>query len=93
MNERKASTNSINSKTSDGIIYPNPAKDQIFYSTQITERGIFKISDVLGNPITSFIIKNGRLVINTTEYTPGIYYFNVNFDEGTKQSGWFSVIK
>ena len=73
--------NSITDISSANIkLYPNPAKDiiNIVLSDPENVRNI-KITDIAGRIVDKRIIKKSdSLEINTSNYTPGIYFFEIN---------------
>ena len=59
-------------------LYPNPATDElnVVLSTDI-EEVTFTISNALGQVVYQGVISNGRTSVNTSSYSDGVYYMNI----------------
>lgn len=58
-------------------IYPNPAKDYVIFEKQDAnlKNQILTISDAYGREIESLSIKNEKLVWDTRQIKPGVYFY------------------
>lgn len=64
------------------VLFPNPAKNQITISTEITN-GTFEILDLTGKLVTSFKINSNLFTINLNKLNNSIYFYNVKDKSGT----------
>ncbi|MEO8088331.1 MAG: T9SS type A sorting domain-containing protein [Bacteroidota bacterium] len=82
-------------RTFKGLIYPNPAKDQITYTCSVKDdpNAILKITDAFGKLIYIGKIQNGIAIINTISFNSGIYFYSCILQDGTKHSDRFTIIK
>lgn len=94
---RKAGNQTAQLKeTFTGRMYPNPAGDYIVYTYSLEEeKANIEIKDALGKSIASYeLLKaNTDARINTTQLTPGIYYYKVSVTHLLTQQGRFTIIK
>lgn len=63
-------------------IYPNPAKDYIKFKAQSSEFNIIKIYNYLGILIEEIEVNSNELEINTSDYNSGIYFINIETENG-----------
>ena len=72
-------------------LYPNPATDVVYisFSDAVTQKALVTITDVMGRVVYTEATKglsDSPIVINTSQFIPGIYFVRVEGDE-------FSVTK
>lgn len=58
-------------------IYPNPAKDIIKISTVGSLSSVVRIYNVMGMTVEEIKVNSNNMEINIADYTPGIYFFNI----------------
>tara|TARA_B100000902_G_C27283093_1_gene902927 strand:- start:472 stop:1716 length:1245 start_codon:yes stop_codon:yes gene_type:complete len=74
------STNNINSTNIK--LYPNPANNKISIAfDNLTDATNIRITDVTGRTVYTETITNNTIAVNTSHYTPGIYFCEI---KGTK---------
>ncbi len=65
-------------------LYPIPARDKLFveYANSFNN-GVFEIMDIKGNTLVqrNFDSFEGKLIIDITEYSAGLYIYRVTFDD------------
>ncbi len=74
--------------------FPNPASDIITINTPFDEASKIELFDVSGKYINSYKVINYIVLINTNQYSNGVYFFNV-YDKKNKllTTGKFNVVK
>lgn len=81
--------NSNSLKASNVVAYPNPANNNITITA--AEATNVTISDITGKTITSSKINDGKIILNTENYTNGVYFYTL-FNNTTKLGvGKFTV--
>lgn len=58
-------------------IYPNPAKDIVKISTVGSLSSVVRIYNVMGMTVEEIKVNSNNMEINIADYTPGIYFFNI----------------
>ncbi|MBQ8760200.1 MAG: T9SS type A sorting domain-containing protein [Bacteroidales bacterium] len=66
-----------NEMTSNVSIYPNPAKDVVKISAIEGQASVVRIYNVMGMMVDEVEVNSDNMEINISDYTPGIYFFNV----------------
>ncbi|NOZ47974.1 MAG: T9SS type A sorting domain-containing protein [Chlorobi bacterium] len=77
--------------------YPNPAKEftQIDFSIEKNKNAKMEIYNILGKKVEYYNLSNGqdKVLINTSEFQPGIYFYSFIINKTVINSGKFKVIK
>ena len=74
--------------------YPNPATSNITISAEIDNASHVILYDCIGKTIGTYEINDKKLVINTSEFAAGSYYYSVATKEGQILTGGnFNVAK
>ncbi len=63
-------------------IYPNPAKDVVRLSTDNGQQTTVRIYNILGMLVEEIEINSNETEINVSDYNPGIYFFNIQTENG-----------
>ena len=63
-------------------VYPNPAKDVVRLSTDNGQQTTVRIYNILGMLIEEIEINSNETEINVSDYNPGIYFFNIQTENG-----------
>ncbi len=63
-------------KTAAYISYPNPAVNELTFRTG-EKAAVITIYDVLGNKVTEVAVEQKEMVINTSTFSKGMYYYTV----------------
>ena len=71
-----STTNTFNNQQANFSIYPNPASSKL--TIESSEIGIIKIKNILGKTIYKTKKSNYLIEINTSNFTHGIYIFQLN---------------
>lgn len=58
-------------------IYPNPAKNIVKISTVGSLSSVVRIYNVMGMTVEEIKVNSNNMEINIADYTPGIYFFNI----------------
>ena len=66
----------------DMMIYPNPANDFVKVSTVDSQQSTVRIYNTLGMLIEEIEMTSNEIEINISRYTQGIYFFNVETENG-----------
>ena len=76
-------------------VYPNPAVNQITFSTTVKSESDLLISDAAGRQIENLKIEKGirQLQLNIEGYENGIYFYALKNAEGLVARGTFSILK
>lgn len=75
-------------------VFPNPARENLTFTTEIEEAQNVKIIDVSGKIVGWFKIQNYITNINTSLFTEGIYFYEiVDKKEKVLTKGKFNVVK
>ena len=69
--------NVIEKEESTFSIYPNPAKDVVKISSISAQSSVVRIYNVMGMMLDKVEVNSDNLEINISDYTPGVYLFNV----------------
>ncbi len=72
----------VNELESRFVIYPNPAKDVVKVSTVNSQRSTIKVYNVMGMLVDEIEINSNETEINVSDYNPGIYFFNIQTENG-----------
>ena len=70
-------TNVTETEDANIEIYPNPAKDVVRLSMVNSQQSAVRIYNILGMMIEEIEINSNETEINISDYTPGIYFFNI----------------
>ncbi|MBR6775871.1 MAG: T9SS type A sorting domain-containing protein [Bacteroidales bacterium] len=73
---------SLNEYEKEFVIYPNPAKDFVKVSTVNSQQTTVRIYNILGMLVEEIEIISNETEINVSDYNPGIYFFNIQTEEG-----------
>jgi len=72
--------------------YPNPAGSFLKIKSAAGTKGSFKLFDISGRQVASLAIVGGEQQLATDSYSSGMYFYNVQSDNGTLlQSGKLSI--
>ena len=69
--------NVMETEESSFSIYPNPAKDVVKISSISGQSSVVRIYNVMGMMLDEVEVNSDNLEINISDYTPGVYFFNV----------------
>lgn len=69
--------NVMETEESSFSIYPNPAKDVVKISAINGQSSVVRIYNVMGMMVDEIEVNTDNMEINISDYTPGIYFFNV----------------
>ena len=64
------------------MIYPNPAKDVVKVTTVNGQQSTVKVYNTLGMLVEEIEINSNETEINVSDYNPGIYFFNIQTENG-----------
>jgi hypothetical protein len=64
-------------------VYPNPCKTEITFSCSSTDARQISIFDITGRQIANQEIRNGNLIMNTSAYSAGMYFYHVSDISGS----------
>jgi len=81
--------NSNSLKASNVVAYPNPANNNITITA--AEATNVTISDITGKTITSSKINDGKIILNTENYTNGVYFYTLFNNTTVLGVGKFTV--
>ena len=70
-------TNVAETEDANVEIYPNPAKDIVKISSISGQASVVRIYNVMGMMLDDIEVNSDNLEINISDYTPGVYFFNV----------------
>ena len=73
-------------------IYPNPARDFIKLSAISSKLSVVRIYNCLGILMEEIEIDSNEIVINVSDYNPGIYFINIQDNEGNAATEKVSII-
>ncbi|MCE9540392.1 MAG: PCMD domain-containing protein [Bacteroidetes bacterium] len=74
--------------------FPNPAKDELNIIAEIDDASDVKIMDALGKLIGVYKIQNHKVLINTTPFPPGIYFYDIcDKNDKTLTKGKFNILR
>ncbi len=87
------SVNDVNGEINTVTVYPNPATDNINFSSTI-DATIIEISDITGRLLGSYSMSNNKVNIGTSGFSPGIYTYSI-FDKKKEiiSRGRFDIAK
>ena len=63
-------------------VYPNPARDFVKVSTDNSQQSTVKVYNTLGMLVEEIEINSNETEINVSDYNPGIYFFNIQTENG-----------
>ena len=69
-------------ETSSFNVYPNPASDFVKVSTDNRQQTTVRIYNILGMLVEEIEINSNETEINVSDYNPGIYFFNIQTENG-----------
>ena len=64
------------------MIYPNPASDVVKVTTVNGQQSTVRIYNILGMLVEEIEINSNETEINVSDYNPGIYFFNIQTENG-----------
>ena len=64
------------------MIYPNPASDVVKVTTVNGQQSTVKVYNTLGMLVEEIEINSNETEINVSDYNPGIYFFNIQTENG-----------
>ena len=75
---------SLNEYEKEFVIYPNPAKDFVKVSTVNSQQTTVRVYNVMGMLVETRLAtsETNETEINVSDYNPGIYFFNIQTEEG-----------
>lgn len=59
-------------------VYPNPCKTEITFNCSSADARQISVYDITGRQIAAKEIKNGTLIMNTSAYSAGMYFYRVS---------------
>lgn len=59
-------------------VYPNPCKTEITFTCSSTDARQISLFDMAGRQVAAQEIKNGSLIMNTSAYSAGMYFYHVS---------------
>ncbi|MDO9186615.1 MAG: T9SS type A sorting domain-containing protein [Bacteroidia bacterium] len=75
-------------------LFPNPAKDELNIFAEIDNASDVKVIDALGKFIGIYKIQNNKVLINTSMFTSGIYFYDIcDKNDKTLTKGKFNIIR
>ncbi|MBQ3596060.1 MAG: T9SS type A sorting domain-containing protein [Bacteroidales bacterium] len=69
-------------ETSSFNVYPNPASDVVKVTTVNGQQTTVRIYNILGMLVEEIEINSNETEINVSDYNPGIYFFNIQTENG-----------
>lgn len=86
-------TNDIAGAKNTISIYPVPAKENVTFTSSVDAYAI-EITDIAGRSLGIFPMMNNKAVVETQNYTPGLYLYSVlNNQKQLLNRGKFQVVK
>jgi len=77
-----------------GTVYPNPATDNVNFTTSFLSYSTVTVYDVIGKIVATEEMVNGKSSLNTENFVPGIYSYRICDKEGNNiSSGKFNIVK
>ena len=78
-------TNVAETENVNVMIYPNPAKDVVRLSTDNSQQTTVRIYNVMGMLVGTQLATSAtnEIEINVSDYNPGIYFFNIQTENGS----------
>ena len=78
-------TNVAETEDVNVMIYPNPAKDVVRLSTDNSQQTTVRIYNVMGMLVGTQLATSAtnEIEINVSDYNPGIYFFNIQTENGS----------
>ena len=64
------------------MIYPNPASDVVKVTTVNGQQSTVKVYNTLGMLVEEIEINSNETEINVSDYNPGVYFFNIQTENG-----------
>ncbi|MBK5284141.1 MAG: T9SS type A sorting domain-containing protein [Bacteroidia bacterium] len=84
----------VSAKENYIFAFPNPASDQISFSSPLLRNSTLEIFDAHGRKVKEWNEKNNLAEIDTKEFLPGFYFYSVTDNQsGNRLSGKFVVTK
>lgn len=68
-------------------VYPNPANDQIAFSSDVILNATITITDLNGKIIAQKTMENGKTTFDKNQINPGLYIYNINIDNFKLKTG------
>ena len=69
-------------ETSSFNVYPNPASDVVKVTTVNGQQSTVKVYNTLGMLVEEIEINSNETEINVSDYNPGVYFFNIQTENG-----------
>ena len=69
-------------ETSSFNVYPNPASDFVKVSTDNRQQTTVRVYNTIGMLVEEIEINSNETEINVSDYNPGIYFFNIQTENG-----------
>ena len=83
-----ASVRTTDMSTSKSQVYPNPAKNMIHFVNENMKN--IRITDVAGKLMfTDVNVRNSNYQVNISEYSKGIYFYQIELNDGSISTGKF----
>jgi len=64
-------------------VYPNPCKTEITFNCSSTDARQISVFDMAGRQVANQEIRNGNLIMNTSAYSAGMYFYHVSDISGS----------
>jgi hypothetical protein len=65
------------------MVSPNPAQDQFYIDLDIDTKATYKVYNGAGATVARGEMNIGRNAVQTTSWTPGIYYVTIHLNDGS----------
>ena len=75
-------TNVAETEDVNVMIYPNPASDVVKVTTVNGQQSTVRIYNILGMLVEEIEINSNETEINVSDYNPGVYFFNIQTENG-----------
>lgn len=70
---------SIDENNINGLmVYPNPANDFVRLSAISGQLSVVKVYNTMGMLVDEIKVNSNEVMINVSDYTPGVYFFNID---------------
>lgn len=86
--------NEVHATTASVDVYPNPASDEVNFRISGKNAYTVEVYDITGKKISTYGVTNNMASVNTSNYNPGLYLYQVYDKTGTMlKVGKFSVVR
>ncbi len=65
------------------MVLPNPAQDQFYIDLDLDTKATYKVYNGAGTTVAGGEMNIGRNAVQTTSWTPGIYYVAIHLNDGS----------